>query len=302
MFHRTYDHENDASIIEFGSKVKINKIAREGITAKLLKNVSFFVGYNQVNYTNSEIDKANLWLKNKLVHIIRPSSNYLEYTKGILKDNPALKEFTIRFMKNAQYNISDIVIESRKKDDSLLQFLKRSEKQNISSEADSTELLDINPIDYLMKISKKDKALFEHEIINANGEKESYNLSEDHQSAGTMRYYSFSAPLYQAFQNNAFLAIDEIEASLHPHLVKHLVREFLMEGRQHPGAQMLFTTHDIALLQEKDLLRKDAIWFTEKREDGSTDLYSMADFDIRKELSFFKAYNAAKFGAIPNVD
>jgi AAA15 family ATPase/GTPase len=58
LFHRTYNTKNDASEIEFGSKVKINKIAKDEISAKLLKNVSFFVGYNQVNYTHAEIDRA----------------------------------------------------------------------------------------------------------------------------------------------------------------------------------------------------------------------------------------------------
>jgi AAA15 family ATPase/GTPase len=62
------------------------------------------------------------------------------------------------------------------------------------------------------------------------------------------------------------------------------------------------TTHNISLLNEKDLIRKDAIWFTNKKENGSTELYSLADFDIRKELSYYNAYKVGKFGAIPNVD
>ncbi len=64
----------------------------------------------------------------------------------------------------------------------------------------------------------------------------------------------------------------------------------------------MFTTHNLSLLMEKEILRKDAIWFTEKKEDGSTFLYSMADFNIRKELSYYNAYKLGKFGAIPNVD
>jgi len=53
---------------------------------------------------------------------------------------------------------------------------------------------------------------------------------------------------------------------------------------------------------EKDILRKDAIWFADKGEDGSTSVYSMADFNIRKELSYYNAYKIGKFGAIPKVD
>jgi len=57
-----------------------------------------------------------------------------------------------------------------------------------------------------------------------------------------------------------------------------------------------------SFLNEKDMLRKDAIWFAEKGKDGGTDLYSLSDFNFRKELSFYNAYKLGKFGAIPNVD
>ena len=57
----------------------------------------------------------------------------------------------------------------------------------------------------------------------------------------------------------------------------------------------------MSILNEKEILRKDAIWFTEKQENGSTDLFSMADFPIRKELSYYNAYKLGKFGAIPEL-
>ena len=57
----------------------------------------------------------------------------------------------------------------------------------------------------------------------------------------------------------------------------------------------------MSILNEKDILRKDAIWFTEKLKDGSTDLFSMADFNFRKELSYYKAYKIGKFGGIPEL-
>jgi hypothetical protein len=117
-----------------------------------------------------------------------------------------------------------------------------------------------------------------------------------------MRYYGLSAPYFKMLQNNAFLAIDEIESSMHALLVNHFIREFLMNSGESKYAQLLVTTHNISLLNEKDLLRKDAVWFTNKKENGATELYSMSDFDIRKELSYYNAYKIGKFGAIPNLD
>jgi hypothetical protein len=49
------------------------------------------------------------------------------------------------------------------------------------------------------------------------------------------------------------------------------------------------------------LIRKDAIWFTNKKDNGSTELYSLADFNIRKELSYYNAYKVGKFGAVPMI-
>ena len=64
---------------------------------------------------------------------------------------------------------------------------------------------------------------------------------------------------------------------------------------------MLFSTHNLVFLQEQDNIRKDVIWFAEKMVDGSSELYSMSDFDFRKNLSFINAYKAGKFGARPNL-
>jgi hypothetical protein len=59
----------------------------------------------------------------------------------------------------------------------------------------------------------------------------------------------------------------------------------------------------MSLLMEKDILRRDAIWITEKAKNGATSLYSIADFpEFRKELSFFNYYKQGKFGGIPELD
>ena len=143
-----------------------------------------------------------------------------------------------------------------------------------------------------------EKTIFEHRIVN-EGKEESHKLPESLESQGTLRYYGLSAPFFNTIEKDAFLAIDEIGSALHPLLVMHFLREFLRKSK---NAQLLFTTHNLSLLQEKEILRKDAIWFTEKGNDGATSIYSMADFNFRKELSFYNAYKQGKFGAIPNLE
>jgi len=121
------------------------------------------------------------------------------------------------------------------------------------------------------------------------------------QSAGTLRYLGLLGTLKGIIANSSVLNVDELENSLHPDLVNHFINTFLYHSKkENANSQFIFTTHNVGLLAE-DFVRKDIVWFTEKKEDGSTNLFSLDDFDIRKNLSFMKAYQAGKFGAVPNL-
>lgn len=67
-------------------------------------------------------------------------------------------------------------------------------------------------------------------------------------------------------------------------------------------AQLLFTTHNPIFLGHDGLLRRDQIWFTEKREDGSTDLFSLWDIKPRKDEDWQGRYLAGRYGAIPYLE
>ncbi len=140
------------------------------------------------------------------------------------------------------------------------------------------------------------KTFFEHKYENI------YSVFPlDDESAGTKRFYVLSGFLYKALTENYILLIDELDASLHPDLLKHFILTFLSNSKE---TQLIATTHHRELLLERDILRSDVIWFTEKKQDQSTDLFSLSDFDssaIRKTSSWFNAYKIGKLGAVPNV-
>jgi len=67
---------------------------------------------------------------------------------------------------------------------------------------------------------------------------------------------------------------------------------------------MIATTHNREILNNKDIFRNDAIWFTDKSKDSATELYSLADFDssvIRDTSNVYNAYKIGKLGAVPNL-
>ena len=97
------------------------------------------------------------------------------------------------------------------------------------------------------------------------------------------------------------LPIDELEASLHPDLYTHFLLTFLVNAK---SSQLIATTHNREILNNKDLFRNDAIWFTQKNEFGATELYSLADFDtsvVRDTTNVYNAYKVGKLGGVPHL-
>ena len=116
--------------------------------------------------------------------------------------------------------------------------------------------------------------------------------------------------LYPALQDTlntgSVLLVDELNARLHPLLVRGFLILFLNPKTNPNHAQLVFTTHDSWQLSN-NLLRRDEIWFTEKDSSGVSTLYSLADFidddgvKIRKDESYEKNYLLGKYGAIPTL-
>ena len=97
------------------------------------------------------------------------------------------------------------------------------------------------------------------------------------------------------------MCIDEIESHLHPELVQFLIRLFYNRKVNTNGAQLIFTTHNVVLMS-LDLVRRDQLYFTQKdKKTSATELYSLAEFSVRKEENIRKAYLNGRFGAIPNI-
>lgn len=121
---------------------------------------------------------------------------------------------------------------------------------------------------------------------------------EDEESAGTRRFFSLIGPWTDILDNGYTVFVDEIETSLHPILVKELLKLLLCSKNNPKGAQVVFTTHNPILL-DGALMRRDQIWFTEKSPAGATHLYPLTDYQPRKDEALAKGYLAGRYGAIP---
>jgi uncharacterized protein len=117
----------------------------------------------------------------------------------------------------------------------------------------------------------------------------------DDESDGTQALFAFASRWLALLENDEILFVDEIDTSLHPLLVHHLVKLLHCSASK---AQLVFTTHDTTLLSQR-MMRTDQVWFVEKDQQQSTRLYSLADFSPRSNEALEKGYLSGRYGAIP---
>jgi uncharacterized protein len=133
-----------------------------------------------------------------------------------------------------------------------------------------------------------------HEI--SQGNRVVWRFEEE--SLGTQKLLSFSYLVISVLEDGGLMSVDELGTNLHPQITSYIIQLFQNPKTNPKGAQLIFTSHDNTL-QRNQLLRRDEIWFTEKKPDQSTDLYSLADFKVRNDLAIDKAYLDGRFGAVP---
>ena len=118
------------------------------------------------------------------------------------------------------------------------------------------------------------------------------------ESQGTQALFYMMLTIMNIIKENKVLLIDEIDTSLHNKLVEYIIGLF----HQSEAAQLIYTTHNTYLL-DTNKLRKDQVYFVNKRKDGSSELYSLFDFkDFRENMDLEKAYMQGRFDAIPYID
>lgn len=161
-------------------------------------------------------------------------------------------------------------------------------------------LQDINP--EKLQDAKVYETYTTHNVYDKEGKVVGHTKfsAENFESNGTNKVISFSGPLFNTLLKGKVLFVDELDAKLHPMLTRAIVRLFMDKETNPKGAQLVFTTHDTHLL-DKEYLRRDQVWFTEKDATEASDLYSLLEFKERNDRNFEKNYIEGRYGAIPFI-
>lgn len=129
------------------------------------------------------------------------------------------------------------------------------------------------------------------------------------ESSGTRTWIGLLGPVLTALSRGGVLAVDELDARLHPHLADALVGMFQSPEVNRSGAQLVFTTHEASLLghHARTELFRDQIWFTEKdRQSLATRIFPVTDFYVRDSAgtkdNLERRYLSGRYGALPLLD
>ena len=279
--------------VNIGSKFrrKIKTIEKKQLLLNTLPNQLFLSSFPKINLPIKEIEDVLFWFENILKPIITPSTKLTSWIFNKLRRKELNKEIALEILKSADFTIENFSFKEREPEEKELSLAKFLEKLFIDREKSEQSENDKDPFKIL-------ELFVEH---NINGKRMLLNFEED-ESSGTHRFFELAHIIALLMKEPSIIPIDEIEASLHPDLLKYFLELFLLYS--HPESQLILTTHSRELLKEMDILRHDILWFTEKKEDGSTDLFALTDFNsnvIRDTSSIYNKYKLGKLGAVPNL-
>ncbi len=290
VFKRTTDEIKQLTEISFGSKIKRDKIFEKTLESNTLWNNTVLGGFLKTNIEFRQLKEVMDWFEHFLNPLISTETQLESYVTLHIKEAEIKKTLLIEILKKADFNISDILIHEEEEiiPEGFFEFI---EKQ-----------FDLTPNDEKVKdLRAKGKVLttnleFEHTVHNKK-----YKLPITLESQGTQRFYGFAGLLSLLIQDSVAFPIDELESSLHPELYTHFLLLFLMNAKK---SQLIATTHNREILNNKDIFRNDVIWFTDKSASSATELYSLSDFDssvVRDTSNILNAYKTGKLGGVPNL-
>ncbi len=267
-FRRTFDKTTQSSTYEFSTHLTGPRKLWQETTRP---NALFLSTAAQLN--SEMIGPVFRWLVEQPIYFAAGLSPLPDLTTQLLQTEVG-KRAVRDFLASADISISDV-----------LSVPRQGFHQNIMFGPEGTQ------------VTREEREILTPQFVH-NTEHGSASFELHEESQGTQRLYALAAPVLDVLKHGRLLIVDELDSSLHPLLVRRLVRMFHQPEINPHGAQLLFTTHDTSLL-DRTLFRRDQIWFTEKDRDQATRLYPLTDFSPRESEAWEKGYLIGRYGAVP---
>ena len=236
--------------------------------------------------------------------IVTPFSRSYVYSESVLTGTKSTK-FATDLLINSRTGIESLIVKEINAD-SFFSYSDEDFKKEMIDDLESAlesrsdkkkDLVLTFPFNSQINVLKKKDDKYFVSILKTKhfNSEELFDLEEE--SDGTNRLYELSPAFEQLiYEDDVVYIIDELERSMHPLLAKELLKLFSVAKTS--KSQLIFTTHESHLLDD-NLLRRDEIWFTEKKSDGSTEFYPLSNFNPRGDKVLERGYLQGRYGGIP---
>jgi len=137
--------------------------------------------------------------------------------------------------------------------------------------------------------------------IHKTEEKKDIKFNMSMESDGTLRMLELipAFSMLNVEKSKKIVVIDELDRSLHSKMSLHILERYLCSCNSKKRSQLIFTTHDM-MLMDQSLFRRDEMWFVDKNNEQESELTCMSDFkDIRYDKDIRKSYLEGRMGGIP---
>jgi uncharacterized protein len=216
----------------------------------------------------------------KRLRIFRPHSEISqEYSAALCQDSDGRLQ-VLKFLNQADLDIEEIKLETRSLGDLGMDDLPTEVRSALIKEMASQEVLEVR-----LERSMADTGL-------------PVMLPWESESRGTQKLFALAWPWINVLRQGQILFMDEMDTSLHHSLVKFLIGMLNNPALNTTKAQLISTTHDTALLDNK-IFRRDQFWMVERSGDRCSELYPISDFDIDKDEPLQKRYLEGHYGGLP---
>jgi len=163
-----------------------------------------------------------------------------------------------------------------------------------------------------VEITTKENQDDDEEIIDSvyfirNIKGQVYKLNVFDESSGTLKLFGLLPRVLFALEDGLLMMVDEIDAGLHPKLLRYIIKLFKNPAINKKNAQLVFTSHDMTTMRS-DLFRRDEIWFACRDADGASEIYSLYDIRnpdgsrVKSDAPFYKQYLDGRYGADPYLE
>ena len=232
-----------------------------------------------VQLNGEQLRKVYQWISGNIVFLEVRGGAPFESTIEKFSD-PKDRQLIIDLMCAADFGISGVEISESKQ-----------KIHNFTFEADGT-------VTAASSESEIKMPLFTHTSNNG----ESFQFSFENESTGTQRFFSIAGQIIDAIKNSRVLIVDELGGSWHTLLTRRIIELFQKKSSGTSSAQLICTTHDIALLDAYGLFRRDQLWFSRKNAAQCSELIPLNEFHPRKGEALARGYLGGRYDGVGIFD